>query len=80
MASDALKQKEPVVPGTAQRTRSAEEVRADIARARDELAQAATQLRQEVAEKTDWRGWVRKHPAAFVTGAFVVGFWLGYRD
>jgi hypothetical protein len=79
MANDPLK------PGTTpasipQRTRSAEDVRAEIARARAELQTAATELRQQVAEKTDWRGWVRSNPAAVLTGAFVIGFWLGYRD
>ncbi|MFL5318593.1 MAG: hypothetical protein ACJ790_02985 [Myxococcaceae bacterium] len=80
MANDPLKPSTLTADGSAQRTRSAEDVRAEIARARAELQTAATQLRQEVAEKTDWRMWVRKNPAAVLTGAFVVGFWLGYRD
>lgn len=88
MASDPLKTAPTSIPAvsttskndTATRARTPEEVRAEIARARQELATAATELRQQVAEKTDWRGWVRNHPGPVLAGAFVIGFWIGYRD
>jgi hypothetical protein len=76
MASDSLK----LVPEVSARPRSTEEVRADIARARAELADAAQALRTQVAEKIDWRTWVRENPAPVLIGAFAIGFWIGYRD
>lgn len=75
MASDSLKLAE-----TPPRQRSTEEVRADIAKARAELADAAAALRTQVAEKIDWRAWVRNNPAPVLIGAFAIGFWIGYRD
>lgn len=79
MASDSpLK----LVPegGAPTRVRSTEEVRQDIARAREELATAAAELRTQVAQKIDWRTWVRENPAPVLIGAFALGFWIGYRD
>ena len=75
MASDATK-----LADVQPRQRSTEEVRADIARARAELADVAGALRTQVAEKIDWRTWVRENPAPVLIGAFAIGFWIGYRD
>lgn len=80
MASDS-----PVKVATApgaqpSRNRSSDEVRADIARAREELSVAAQELRTQVAERIDWRTWVRESPAPFLIGAVALGFWIGYRD
>lgn len=59
--------------------RSASEVRADIERARAQIASSMSALRHEVAHRTDWREWVRTHPGACLGAAFAVGFWFGYR-
>jgi hypothetical protein len=59
--------------------RSAERIRADLERTRAELARSVQALRQEVARTVDWREWIRRHPAAFLIGAFTVGFALGIR-
>jgi hypothetical protein len=72
--SDALKH-ESAITGE----RSAERIRADLERTRAELAQLVQALRLEVARTVDWREWFRRHPAAFLMGAFTVGFIAGTR-
>ena len=59
--------------------RSAERIRADLERTRAELARSVQALRAEVARTVDWREWIRRHPAAFLIGAFTLGFALGMR-
>ena len=59
--------------------RSAERIRADLERTRAELAQLVQALRAEMARTVDWREWYRRHPAAFLFGAFALGFALGSR-
>ena len=51
----------------------------DVERARERVASSMLALRDELARKTDWRGWVRRRPSAFLGAAVAVGFWLGYR-
>ncbi|HVV51027.1 MAG TPA: hypothetical protein VHO06_15270 [Polyangia bacterium] len=51
----------------------------DIERARERVTSSVLALRDEVARRTDWRGWVRDRPAPFFGAAVVLGFWLGYR-
>lgn len=62
------------------RGRSTEQVRRDIARGREALADTAQELRTQVAEKIDWRTWVRDNPAPMMIGAFALGFWIAWRD
>jgi hypothetical protein len=64
----------------AKQLKTPEQVRAEIERTRADLALQVTALRQEMDRATDWRGWVREHPIAFVTGAFVLGFILADRS
>jgi hypothetical protein len=54
-------------------------VRAEIERTRAELATSVSELRQEVAQVTDWRLWVQKRPLLCVGAAFMLGFMLGSR-
>jgi Protein of unknown function (DUF3618) len=61
------------VPGT----RSAEQIRADIQREREELGRSVEALRGRVAELTDWRRQVREHKRELVIGAAIVGFAVG---
>jgi hypothetical protein len=56
-----------------------QEVRREIERAREQLAQSAVALREEMAYRTDWRAWVQRRPLLLVTGAFAVGLMLGIR-
>lgn len=55
------------------------EIRADIERTRDEVADALIVLRNEVQERLSWRWFVRRKPAAALGAAFVAGVWLGWR-
>lgn len=64
----------------ARQLKTPEQVRAEIERTRADLALQVSALRQEVDRATDWRGWVREHPIAFVAGAFVLGFILADRS
>ncbi len=60
--------------------RRTEDVRAEIARYREELSTSAVVLRDKVRDLTDWRQWVAERPWTFVAGAFAAGFILGYRS
>ena len=51
-------------------------LRAGIERARQEIEQSMADLRQGVAESIDWRHLVRRHPAAALGGAIVLGLLL----
>jgi hypothetical protein len=57
--------------------RNAEEVRAGIARAREEIAESLENLKDKMTATTDWREWVRHKPGLFVAAAFAVGFIIG---
>ena len=71
-------------PGGAERrqaqapgTRSAEQIRADIQRERQELGRSVEALRGRVGELTDWRRQVHEHRRELAIGAAVVGFAVG---
>jgi hypothetical protein len=57
--------------------RSPEEIRRDIERHREELGDAVGRLRAEVAEATDWRGFVQRNRKQVLIGAAVAGFVIG---
>jgi hypothetical protein len=59
--------------------RSAEEIRADIQREREELGRSVDALRGRVNELTDWRRQVREHKRELAIGAAIVGFAIGAR-
>lgn len=61
------------------KSRTPDEVRAEIVRARHQITRSAQALRTEVATRMDWRGWVRRRPLLFVAGALAVGVLLGTR-
>jgi hypothetical protein len=54
--------------------RTAEDVRKDIARERDELAEAVEELRGDLASATDVSGKIRANLPAAVAGATGLGF------
>lgn len=59
---------------------SAEQLRRDIERTREQLATSVVALKHEVAVRTDWREWVRRRPGLVLGAAFAVGLYLGTRD
>ena len=61
------------------RRRSQEEVRREIARAREDVQTTALALRQKVDAMTSIDEWVRKHPLEIVGAAFALGLIVGYR-
>ncbi len=72
--------KDPVAPPVAlAKARSPQQIRAEIERARQQLASSVIALRDEVTARADWRGYVRKNPVPFIAGAFALGFFLAYR-
>ena len=52
---------------------------AELAESRAEVAESMMALREEVARRTDWRGWIRRRPALALGAAFAVGLLLGRR-
>ncbi len=50
---------------------------AEIARAREAVAESITALEQEISRAFDWREWVRRKPYLAVAGALAVGALLG---
>ena len=58
--------------------RNAEQIRAGIERARNEIELSVTDLRNQVERTFDMRRMVREHPAAFLGGAFAVGLLIGW--
>jgi hypothetical protein len=67
----------PVPPGIPGRQRSAEEIRGDIARRREDLGHSVEALRNRVTELTDWRRQLREHRRELLVGAAVAGFVIG---
>lgn len=57
----------------------AEQVRAEIERAREQVASSVEALRGEIVSKVSWREWVRRNPQAALLGAFFLGFLYGNR-
>jgi hypothetical protein len=62
------------------RPKTADEVRAEIAKAREQIQSSVVALREQVTVASDWRRWVRRRPGLFIGGCFALGFYLGYRD
>ena len=56
---------------------SSKDLRADIERTRAELRLSVSELREEVAWRTDWRAWVLRRPLTCVGAAFFLGFLIG---
>jgi ElaB/YqjD/DUF883 family membrane-anchored ribosome-binding protein len=52
---------------------------ADLAGARERVAESMRALRDEVARKTDWRGWVQRNPGWALGAAFALGLLMGTR-
>ncbi len=60
--------------------RTPDEIRREIARAREEVAESAVALRERVETLTDVEGWVKSRPLEFTLAAFALGFVIGYRS
>lgn len=52
---------------------------ADVERARERVAQSVLALRNEVARRTDWREWFKRHPGRYLAAAFSFGLLWGFR-
>ena len=48
-------------------------IRAGIERAREQIEQSVTDLRESVSETLNWRSAVRRHPVAAFSGAVLIG-------
>lgn len=59
---------------------SAEQLRQEIERTREQLATSVVALRREVSVRTDWREWVRRKPGVVLGAAFAIGLYVGFRD
>jgi hypothetical protein len=57
--------------------RSAQQIRSDLARTREELSTSVEALRGRVAELTDWRRQIREHRRELIIGAAIAGFVVG---
>ncbi len=64
---------------TTERDPAVARAEADLAEARARVADSIRALRDEVARKTDWRGWVRDNPGWTLGAAFALGLLLGTR-
>lgn len=52
---------------------------AALERSRERVERSVNALREEIARRTDWRGWVAERPAVFLGAAVLLGFLWGYR-
>ncbi len=52
-------------------------LRSDIETARLDLANSIVAISDRVADKVDWRTWVRRRPLPAVLGGLAVGFLVG---
>jgi len=52
---------------------------AALERSRERVERSVNALRDEIARRTDWRGWVAQRPAVFLGAAVLLGFLCGYR-
>jgi hypothetical protein len=52
---------------------------AALERSRERVERSVNALRDELARRTDWRGWVAQRPAVFLGAAVLLGFLWGYR-
>ncbi|MBH24397.1 MAG: hypothetical protein CMH57_08100 [Myxococcales bacterium] len=55
------------------------DLRRSIEASRRQITDSFQDLREEVTERLDWKGWVREHPWEAVGTAFFVGFVIGSR-
>ena len=55
------------------------QVEDDIARTRERVSRSVLALRQAMADRADWREWVRRRPGLFLGAAFTVGLIWGSR-
>ena len=55
------------------------QIRESIADSRAQIADSLDQVRSEMKEAVDWRGWVDEHPWEAVGIAFGIGFVIGFR-
>jgi hypothetical protein len=53
------------------------DIEAELDRARVRVATSLQTLGEEMNRRGDWREWVRTHPALFLAGAAVAGFFWG---
>lgn len=73
----ALDESRALAPRPEPGSRSADEIRRDMIRTREELASTVDTLRGRVGELTDWRRQVRAHRKQIIAGAAVAGFVVG---
>jgi len=57
--------------------RTPAQIRRDIDAQRQDLGHSVEQLRNRVAELTDWRSQVREHRSQLIAGAAIAGFAIG---
>jgi uncharacterized protein DUF3618 len=57
--------------------RTPAQIRRDIDLQRQDLGHSVEQLRNRVAELTDWRSQVREHRSQLIAGAAIAGFAIG---
>jgi orotate phosphoribosyltransferase-like protein len=57
--------------------RTPAQIRRDIDLQRQDLGRSVEQLRNRVAELTDWRSQVREHRSQLIVGAAIAGFAIG---
>jgi hypothetical protein len=81
LGDEALVPVETALPATSVAAEVArlERARADVSRALVTVRTSLSELRHEVALRTDWRTYVRARPGTFLAAAFLVGFLLGSR-
>jgi hypothetical protein len=53
---------------------------AALERSRERVERSVSALREAVARRMDWRGWVAQRPAMFLGAAILLGFVLGWRQ
>jgi hypothetical protein len=59
-------------------TRSAEQIRRDIAAKRETITSTVDTLGERIQEKLDWRGYIARYPYASMGAAAGIGFMAGY--
>jgi hypothetical protein len=52
---------------------------AAVERSRERVERSVMALRDAIARRTDWRGWMAQRPAVFLGAAVMLGFLWGYR-
>lgn len=53
---------------------------AAVERSRERVERSMMALRDAIAQRTDWRGWMAQRPAVFLGAAVMLGFLWGYRQ